>query len=90
MWFIIVNTMKVDINNEYTNKDFAESLKELLSDKDWSYSQLSYKTELTASYLNQIVNRKKNTPNNENIEKIAKAFGLKPEYFREYRNRRLN
>lgn len=78
-----------DINNEYTDKDFGQALKELMDRKKLSYHQLSYKCELTASYLQQIVTKKVLPPKDPNIEKIANAFGLKPEYFKEYRQRSL-
>ena len=79
----------ININNEYTNKDFGQALKELMDKKKLSYHQLSYKCELTASYLQQIVTKKVLPPKDSNIEKIANAFGLKPEYFKEYRQRQL-
>lgn len=84
--------MNTDVDNKYiyTNKDFSYALKELMDEKKWSYNQLSYRCELSGQYLNQLVNKKSLPPKDENIKKIAKAFNLKPEYFKEYRNRRLS
>ena len=84
--------MNTDIDNRYnyTNKDFNIALKGLLDEKKWSYNQLSYRCELSGQYLNQLVNKKSLPPKDENIRKIAKAFNLAPEYFKEYRNRRLS
>jgi transcriptional regulator with XRE-family HTH domain len=79
-----------DNKNIYTDKDFSDALKELMDNKDWSYNQLSYRCELSAQYLNQLVNKKSLPPKDENIRKIARAFNLRPEYFKEYRNRRLS
>ena len=45
---------------------------------------------INAEFLNDLVNKKKLPPNDENIIKIALAFGLGPEHFREYRSRRLS
>ncbi|MHB1336885.1 MAG: helix-turn-helix domain-containing protein [Candidatus Humimicrobiaceae bacterium] len=84
--------MNTDIDNKYiyTNKDFSYALKELMDEKKWSYNQLSYRCELSGQYLNQLVNKKSLPPKDENIRKIARAFNLEPEYFKEYRNRRLS
>ncbi|MHB1252797.1 MAG: helix-turn-helix domain-containing protein [Candidatus Humimicrobiaceae bacterium] len=84
--------MNTDVDNKYiyTNKDFSYALKELMDDKKWSYNQLSYRCELSGQYLNQLVNKKSLPPKDENIRKIARAFNLEPEYFKEYRNRRLS
>ncbi|MCE5329165.1 helix-turn-helix domain-containing protein [bacterium] len=62
----------------------------MLDEKKWSYNQLSYRCELSSQYLNQLVNKKSLPPKDENIRKIAIAFNLEPEYFKEYRNRRLS
>lgn len=84
--------MSIDVDNKYsyTNKDFSDALKELLDEKKWSYNQLSYRCELSSQYLNQLVNKKSLPPKDENIIKIARAFNLGPDYFKEYRNRRLS
>jgi len=84
--------MNTDVDNKYiyTNKDFSYALKELMDEKKWSYNQLSYRCELSGQYLNQLVNKKSLPPKDENIRKIARAFNLEPEYFKEYRNRRLS
>ena len=84
--------MNIDVDNKYayTDKDFSDALKELMDNKKWSYNQLSYRCELSSQYLNQLVNKKSLPPKDENIKKIARAFNLKPEYFKEYRNRRLS
>jgi transcriptional regulator with XRE-family HTH domain len=79
-----------DNKNIYTDKDFSDALKELMDKKDWSYNQLSYRCKLSAQYLNQLVNKKSLPPKDKNITKIARAFNLRPEYFKEYRNRRLS
>jgi len=84
--------MNINVDNKYayTDKDFSDALKELMENKKWSYNQLSYRCELSSQYLNQLVNKKSLPPKDENIKKIARAFNLKPEYFKEYRNRRLS
>lgn len=77
------------IDKEYSNKDFAEALFELKDRARLSYGQIADKCGLSDAYLVNIVNRKNLPPNDVNIKKIAKALGVKPEYFFEYRLRRL-
>lgn len=73
--------------NEFTEKDFADALLELKQKSGLSYMQIAIRTGLSDTYLVNIVKRKNLAPKNENIEKIAKVFNKKPEYFKEYRTR---
>jgi len=81
--------MNIDINNNYTNKDFGDALKEFMEDRKLSYNQLAYKCKLSPQFLQQIVTKKVLPPKDKFVILIAKALGVTPEYFREYRNRRL-
>lgn len=76
--------------DNYTNKDFGDALKELMELKGLSYRQLSYKCDLSYSFLQQMVKKTVLPPKDEFIKKISKALGVKPEYFKEWRNRRLS
>jgi len=84
----MVNTNKSN-SEKYTNKDFADALLELKEQSGLSYMQIAIKAGLSDTYLINIVKRKNLAPNDENIKKIARALGVKPEYFKEYRQRRL-
>jgi len=64
-------------------------LMELKQSSGMSYTQVAIKTKLYDTYLINIVKRKNLAPNDENIKNIARALNVKPEYFREYRQRRL-
>ena len=44
-------------------------------------------TGLSAGYLNHLVHGNRPVPSNEVIERLAKALGVEPEHFREYRLR---
>jgi transcriptional regulator with XRE-family HTH domain len=83
-----MNTIKSG-GNDYTNKEFADALLELKEHSGLSYMQIAIKAGLSDTYLINIVKRKNLPPKDEYIEKIAQAFGVKPEYFKEYRQRRL-
>ena len=76
-------------NNKYTVRDFSDAFKELKEDRDLSYNQLSIKSGLSAPYLFDLVNKKKLPPKSKNIKKIAKALKVEPEYFYEFRLRKL-
>ncbi len=76
-------------NASPTREDFGDALKDIMGKRELSYNQLSYKCGLSGQYLNQIVNRKSLPPKDENLLKIAKALEIEPEYFFEYRLRKL-
>ena len=52
-----------------------------------SYRALAVKTKLSAGYLNHIVHGNRPVPTNDVIATIARALGIEPEHFREYRIR---
>ena len=82
--------MDTSNSDSYTNKNFGEALLELKEKSGLSYMQIAIKAELSDTYLVNIVKGKNLAPNDKNIKKIAKALGVGPEYFKEWRNRRLS
>jgi transcriptional regulator with XRE-family HTH domain len=52
-----------------------------------TYRALAEKTKLSAGYLNHIVHGNRPVPSNDVIARLAKALGVEPEHFREYRIR---
>jgi len=87
---IVTMNTNESISREYSYKDFAEALFDLKDNARLSYGQIADKCGLSDAYLVNIVNRKNLAPNSKNIKKIAKALKVEPEYFYEYRLRRLN
>ena len=83
-----MNTNK-SIGREYSCKDFADAFFELKKSIGFSYMQIAVKAKLSDTYLVNIVNRKNLAPNSKNIKKIAKALKVEPEYFYEFRLRKL-
>ncbi|MBN2073622.1 MAG: helix-turn-helix transcriptional regulator [Actinobacteria bacterium] len=73
----------------YSNLDFARALLELKNASGLSYMKIAVKAGVSDTYLVNIVQGKNLAPNDENIRKIAGALNVKPEYFKEYRQRRL-
>ncbi len=74
---------------KYTNKDFKDALKELKRERKLSYNQISIKSGLSAPYIFDLAKGNLHPPKDKNIIRIAKALLVKPEYFKEYRHRRL-
>lgn len=81
-----------------TYKDFGEALDELRVESDLSYEQFSIqindvikpKKSITTSNIYAIINRRNaSAPDNKMIEELAQFFNIKPEYFYEYRLRKL-
>jgi transcriptional regulator with XRE-family HTH domain len=77
-------------NKNYTDKSFHIAFKDLKEKLNLSLGQISIKTGLSTSFLSDISNNKVLPPKDKFIEKIARALWVEPEYFFEYRLRRLN
>ena len=88
--------MNIDIDKGFTNKDISEALKELIEYKKsifgkiWSYDYIGKKVGCSRQFISQIINKEVLPPKDEYIEKIAKAFEIEPDYFMEYRIRRIS
>ena len=71
----------------FSEEAFGPTLEQLMDDTGVSYRGLAEKSRLSAGYLNHIVHGNRPVPANEVIATIAKALGVEPEHFREYRIR---
>ena len=63
------------------------TIERLMTDTGLTYRALADKTSLSAGYLNHIVHGNRPVPSNDVLGRLAKALGVKPEHFREYRIR---
>jgi transcriptional regulator with XRE-family HTH domain len=63
------------------------TIETLMTETGLTYRALAEKTRLSAGYLNHIVHGNRPVPSNEVLGRLAKALGVKPEHFREYRIR---
>ncbi len=52
-----------------------------------TYRALADQTNLSAGYLNHLVHGNRPVPSDEIVRRLAKALGVEPEHFREYRLR---
>jgi transcriptional regulator with XRE-family HTH domain len=73
--------------HRFSDEAFGPTLQQLMSESGVSYRKLAEKTKLSAGYINHIVHGARPVPTNDVIASIAKALGVEPEHFREYRIR---
>jgi transcriptional regulator with XRE-family HTH domain len=71
----------------YSEEPFGVTIERLMSETGLTYRGLAEKTDLSAGYLNHIVHGNRPVPSNDVIARLAKALGVDPEHFREYRIR---
>ena len=73
-----------------TYKSFGEALDILRVENDLSYDRLALKLGIANSYVYHMINRRtKSAPSDEILTKVANFFGLEPEYFFEFRLRKM-
>jgi transcriptional regulator with XRE-family HTH domain len=58
-----------------------------MQEKGVTYRALADQTNLSAGYLNHLVHGNRPVPSDAIVRKLAKALGVEPEHFREYRLR---
>ena len=71
----------------YASEPLGNAIERLMAETGITYRALAEKTGLSAGYLNHIVHGNRRVPSTEVISRIAKALGVKPDYFREVRVR---
>ena len=71
----------------YSDDGLGPTVERLMTETGLTYRALADKTGLSAGYLNHIVHGNRPVPSNEVLARLAAAFGVKPEHFREYRIR---
>jgi transcriptional regulator with XRE-family HTH domain len=71
----------------FSDEPFGPTLERLMGETGVTYRALAAQTKLSAGYLNHLVHGNRPVPSNEIVEKLAKALGVEPEHFREYRLR---
>ena len=68
-------------------RSLRDDLERLMDETGMTYRGLAAKTGLSAGYLNHLVHGNRPVPSNDVIAKLAKALGVEPEHFLEYRIR---
>jgi transcriptional regulator with XRE-family HTH domain len=71
----------------FSDEPFGETVERLMAETATTYRALADKTKLSAGYLNHLVHGNRPVPSNDVVATLAKALGVEPEHFREYRLR---
>lgn len=71
----------------FSEKPFGEALTALMDEQGVTYRALAARSGLSAGYLNHMVHGNRPVPSNDVIARLARALGVEPEHFREYRIR---
>jgi transcriptional regulator with XRE-family HTH domain len=73
----------------FSEEPFGPTIQRLMADTNVTYRGLAEKTGLSAGYLNHLVHGNRPVPSDDVIAVLAKALGVKPDYFREIRIRHI-
>jgi transcriptional regulator with XRE-family HTH domain len=73
----------------FSERPFGETVQMLMGETGTTYRALSERTGLSAGYLNHLVHGNRPVPSNDVMGALAKALGVEPEHFREYRVRAI-
>jgi transcriptional regulator with XRE-family HTH domain len=71
----------------FSEEPFGETVEHLMTETGITYRALADKTKLSAGYLNHLVHGNRPVPSDKVVGTLAKALGVEPEHFREYRLR---
>jgi transcriptional regulator with XRE-family HTH domain len=71
----------------FSDEPFGATVERLMGENRITYRALADKTNLSAGYLNHLVHGNRPVPSNDVVETLARALGVEPEHFREYRLR---
>jgi transcriptional regulator with XRE-family HTH domain len=71
----------------FSDDAFGPTIEQLMSETGVTYRALADKTKLSAGYLNHLVHGNRPVPSDKVVRQLAKALGVDPEHFREYRLR---
>jgi transcriptional regulator with XRE-family HTH domain len=71
----------------FSDDAFGPTVERLMNENGVTYRGLAEQTKLSAGYLNHLVHGNRPVPSNEVVQTLARALGVEPEHFREYRLR---
>ncbi len=71
----------------FSDEPFGVTIQKLMAETGLTYRALAARTGLSAGYLNHLVHGNRPVPSDDVIAALAKALGVEPEHFREYRVR---
>jgi transcriptional regulator with XRE-family HTH domain len=71
----------------FSEEPFGPTVEKLMDETGVTYRALADKTKLSAGYLNHLVHGNRPVPSDDVMRTLAKALGVEPEHFREFRLR---
>jgi transcriptional regulator with XRE-family HTH domain len=71
----------------FSTEPFGATIERLMMETGITYRALADKTGLSAGYLNHLVHGNRPVPSSDVMKTLARALGVGPEHFREYRLR---
>ena len=71
----------------FSEEPFGPTIQRLMNERNVTYRALADQTGLSAGYLNHLVHGNRPVPSDKVVGQLAKALGVEPEHFREYRLR---
>ena len=72
---------------KFSDEPFGPTIERLMTETGVTYRGLADKTKLSAGYLNHLVHGNRPVPSDDVMRTLAKALGVEPEHFREFRLR---
>jgi transcriptional regulator with XRE-family HTH domain len=72
---------------KFSEEPFGATVERLMAERGVTYRGLADQTKLSAGYLNHLVHGNRPVPSDDVIKTLARALGVEPEHFREYRLR---
>ena len=72
---------------KFSEEPFGTTVERLMAERGVTYRGLADQTNLSAGYLNHLVHGNRPVPSDDVIKTLARALGVEPEHFREYRLR---
>ena len=72
---------------KFSEDTFGPTIERLMAETGVTYRSLADKTKLSAGYLNHLVHGNRPVPSDKVVGQLAKALGVEPEHFLEYRLR---
>ena len=73
----------------YSEETFGPTVERLMAEAGITYRGLAERTGLSAGYLNHVVHGNRPVPSSDILAKLAKALGVEPAHFLEYRVRTI-
>jgi transcriptional regulator with XRE-family HTH domain len=77
------------VKGRRSRERFPDALRGLMEERRLSYRQLAYKTRLSAGYLNHLTKGSRPVPADAVVDSLAHALHVEPDFFLEYRLRKL-